>query len=529
MKKNIIILLIGLLTATNSHGQVSSIHSLPTNEQDLIHRTSAIFHPHLLPPNSPYLPHQAICGTPIVQEIKTEWPHLSKRSKDFLSLNFTRPIMQYEMTSPAGHFKVHYNLSGQHAVNQTDDNQNGIPDYVDTVAETFDEVWEIEINQLDYRPPPLDGDAFYDIYIKDLSVYNAYGFTYPEISETKTHSFIEIDNNYSDGIYHTKGIAGLQVSAAHEFYHAIQFGYYANASARWWHELTGVWMEDVVYDDINDYYQYLSGFFDAPHKSLDDLIGLHIWGANIYAHHMEQVYGRQAIKQIWELLSEQEPAHNEIQTIDAGIPGGFASVMPRFAVWAYFTGSRYNPSFFEEGVHYPLVKTKLIDLTLNPSTTQSGSIDHLGMDYIQLPTRGLSGGLQTQFTFNNAANWQLVVILIKPTNVEVLYPKQNQINISNIAQYNEIVFIPVVTSLTDRSHSYTLTLNLNKSLTRSNTFVGDFTGDGNINFADFLVFSGGFGNKPSGSTYNYHLDLNGDGNIDFKDFLIFVSHFDIAN
>ena len=49
----------------------------------------------------------------------------------------------------------------------------------------------------------------------------------------------------------------LRVTAAHEFFHAIQFAYDVNEDI-WFMEGTATWVEDEVYDSINDNYQFLA-------------------------------------------------------------------------------------------------------------------------------------------------------------------------------------------------------------------------------------------------------------------------------
>ena len=517
-----------LILVPATQGQVSYFDGLSPEEMDLVQRAAAVFRPDLLPTGSPYLHRRAICGTPIVQELKAAWPQLSKRSRDVLGLQFTRPTRHYQVVSGSGHFTIHYDLAGRHAVAQTDDNQNGVPDYVDRTAEIFDEVRETEINQLGYRPPPSDGDDFYDVYVTDLAPEYSYGYTYGDagFGDLKSSSYIEIDNDYADHIYFTRGLDGLRVSAAHEFYHAIQFGYYADTAASWWQEVTGVWIEDVVYDRVNDYYQYLGGFFDSPEKSLDDIAGLHVWGASVFAHHLEQVYGAGSIKRTWETLSEREPARYRIHEIDLGMPpGGFAGVLPRFAVWNYFTQDRSRPGFYNEAESYPLVKTRVIDFGAGSQASGSGRIDHLGMDYLQISTKGRPGGLRVDFDLSNSATWQIIVLLIRPAGVELVYPVQGQVDIPDIERFDEIVLIPVVTSLNGRGHSYEYTLSLDPTVGHATALVGDFNRDGETGFADFLIFAEGFGKKPTGQASTLRLDLNGDGKVNFGDFLIFASHF----
>jgi len=64
-------------------------------------------------------------------------------------------------------------------------------------------------------------------------------------------SNIDINNDFIGSSFFTKGIQALRVTAAHEFHHAIQFGYgWWGSDERYAYELTSTWMEDVVYTDV---------------------------------------------------------------------------------------------------------------------------------------------------------------------------------------------------------------------------------------------------------------------------------------
>ena len=54
---------------------------------------------------------------------------------------------------------------------------------------------------------------------------------------------------------------------------------------------------------------------------------------------------------------------------------------------------------------------------------------------------------------------------------------------------------------------------------------GDFDGDLDVDFTDFLAFTGVFGLSSSDANYDARMDMNDDGVINFADFLIFVSIF----
>ena len=54
------------------------------------------------------------------------------------------------------------------------------------------------------------------------------------------------------------------------------------------------------------------------------------------------------------------------------------------------------------------------------------------------------------------------------------------------------------------------------------TMMGDFNGDGAVNFGDFLLFAGNFGKRGNEVA---KFDLNGDGQVGFPDFLLFAAEF----
>lgn len=57
------------------------------------------------------------------------------------------------------------------------------------------------------------------------------------------------------------------------------------------------------------------------------------------------------------------------------------------------------------------------------------------------------------------------------------------------------------------------------------SLLGDFDGDLDVDFVDFLAFTGVFGLSSSDANYDARMDMNDDGMINFSDFLLFVSVF----
>ena len=135
-------------------------------------------------------------------------------------------------------------------------------------------------------------------------------------------------------------VAGaIRVTVAHEFFHAIQYGY-TNWDDQWWEENTAVWMEDEVFDQINDYLHYLgatyndinengrwdsgepyydslgklvgisgreaSGWFDWPFLPIDASSSTYKkaiyqeYGGTLWVKHLSEKYGQDIVRSIFQ-------------------------------------------------------------------------------------------------------------------------------------------------------------------------------------------------------------------------------------
>ena len=121
------------------------------------------------------------CGTPYLLQAMDAASELSTETQRLKLVQ--RRSTQHSLLTPSGHFRVHYDTEGSDAVDPTDDDANGIPDYIDLAATVLDSTWELEVEQLGYNPPPSDnglgGGEEYDVYVIDLKG-GVYGYTYRE-------------------------------------------------------------------------------------------------------------------------------------------------------------------------------------------------------------------------------------------------------------------------------------------------------------------------------------------------------------
>ena len=437
-----------------------------------------------------------------------------------------RPNRSFSRVSDSGRFLIHYDTNGSDAVSPADTDGNGHPDYVDTTAETFDEVWAYEIDRLGYREPISDGDSVYDVYISDLSSTGQYGVTYPESFNTTTSTFIEIDNNFTDPVYVTPGTDGLRFTAAHEFFHAIQFAYYLSIDATWWYELTATWIQDEVYTDVNDHYSLVNGYLEFPESALYEQppITFRPYGAMIYGVYLSSVFGEDSIRGTFESLADRRPASYTVNDTDLGLPGGFAETLPRFWIWKWFTGSQASVGrYLPEGDAYATVAFEEIKPIGSLTLAGGAQVQSLGATYVKVNTAGKSGGLQITFDLPDGPTWNLDVLLIGEDGVQVLRPDGETVSIPTVGDYQEVVFVASVLSLEGQVHTMSYTYRVSDSVSSWSDLVGDFDGSGTVGFEDFVLFSGSFG-KPAG-THDERCDLDADGRVGFDDFLVFVKQF----
>ncbi len=313
-------------------------------------------------------------------------------------------IVRFELThshlSPTGRFRIHYDLDGENAVDATDLNGNGIPDYIDSVAKFFDWAFEVQVNQIGYLPPPKDfgegGGTEYDIYILELGKNRGgYGYTnaeneiLPRYKLPRYTSYIVIDNNYSpkdssvysDNIkrrsYYTTGYDALKITAAHELHHAIQYAYgFIEPSVPSIYELTSSWMEYRLYPDVKDYYQYLPQLFNGlkryPFSSIDADNGYR-W--SIFGQYMYNKFDDWLMKRMWELIGD---GNDPFKALDSAYNEKNTSLVEQwcnFKKWMYFTGSRHKSDiYFNDAKDFPEIKFHSEIIFSPPIAVDTGSV-----------------------------------------------------------------------------------------------------------------------------------------------------------
>ena len=300
-------------------------------------------------------------------------------------------------------FTFHYTTdqSNSNAISTTDLNNNTIPDYIETMGEIFEYIWFYFEDTLGYSPPPgdgsLGGSEKYDIFIENLPS-NYFAITYTtsiaNASENSCASYIKMRNNYNGTVFQNlTEIENIKITAAHEFFHAIQFSY--NCYERFWlMEATAVWSEDEIYDNINDHYRYMPSWFQNSSKTIDDESN-HMYGSFILFQYLdEHLGGPDIIKTIWEESRSRANSVSDISfiSIDAAlssIGSSFNSALNSMRIANKIMSNHPNaePYTYKEADDYPITGPyEIASLVFNdePVTYDQNSLSLYSSNYIKL-------------------------------------------------------------------------------------------------------------------------------------------------
>ncbi len=350
------------------------------------------------------------------------------------------------------HFVIHYTLSGGDAVDSTDADGNGMPDYVELVGQTLELAWNVEVNQMGWTAPPLDsgeeGDTRLDIYLMDVMADGYAGYVEttggfigdnpnsPERERNAAYAFMVLDNDYTEieGLgYDETPTQLLQVTVAHEFHHMIQAGYDDSDPHFWFYEASATWMEDEVFDEVNDGVYYLEAVFDSPDTCLVSEGGSFRsedegkwYGSWLFLRHMTEKYGSDVVRTAWEnsrRLSGFDAINTALQPFNTDLIQESRS---------YFVANLLRA--YEEGSLYPTV---VLAGTASGGTFRPvDGVQSLGADYVLIQGSGVvSLSLGT-----TVAPLHMQAVGIRGGEADVI-PQVGSEVVVNMDAYQEVVLV----------------------------------------------------------------------------------------
>ncbi len=270
--------------------------------------------------------------------------------------------------SAAGHFRLHFTRNGPHSVLSLDADTSGVPDHVENLAKTYEQVLAF-YTSLGFAPPPPDGtaggDSRFDVYLLDFAGKADGHFAQETCTGDKCAGYMVQENDFSGYNYPSVAYAN-RILASHEFFHAVQAGYDAKQGGIL-SEGSAVWATEQFDPSLQDFEQFLPGFLKHPDRSLDKpMLGpvdAFSYGSALFFQFLSERFGATSVLQLWK----------DCQDGAQGVanPGWFAALAAllkrdhkttfadeytTFVAWNLLTGAWADPSRgYAKAANYPKV------------------------------------------------------------------------------------------------------------------------------------------------------------------------------
>lgn len=343
--------------------------------------------------------------TPSARLDGSELPNLTFDPPGFSPYDPGRPQLSGDPQSlGTAHFRIHYTLSGEDAVPTRDENGNGHPDYVEEVARALEYSWFALIEHFGWFAPPADaglgGDDRYDIYLDEAFDEGTAGYVEsdyeggffgdnpnsPQFEQAASSSYMVLDDDYAgyedDPAPGVSTIDFMRSTAAHEFLHMVQYGYDADEPHDWLWEASATWVQDEVFNLVNDGNENLPAVFKAPDSCqlayggedrVEDVD--HWYGMWIFIRFLSERYGHESVRAVWEASIDLD-GYDAWDRVLADVGVTLEALFRDFSV-ALLTRD------FEEGGSYPVVRLEG-ETGVGEVFTPLDGVAQMAVDYIEI-------------------------------------------------------------------------------------------------------------------------------------------------
>jgi hypothetical protein len=457
--------------------------------------------------------------TMLFYEAKKNFNRLTQEAQAQFKKVMARPtgLSSTYLETTKNFFKFYYTTSGTNAVDTAGLKANSVPTYVKNMADAFVRTLTV-YDSLGFARPPIassDGGR-YCVYLSNSAAGDGvYGYSEPEtvigdnpntsgVTETQAYSsYMCMRNNYS-GFGSTDALLqiAMEVTTAHEFNHAIQFGYAYDNFTGFPMEMCATWGEDIVFPKDDDNWQYLTDIFTTPYISIDyddDLDGTtiasyHWYAAWILERYLTDRFGgdftkkfyQNVVTQYWStamnnlLVSNGSTLKDAIKDYNVAIALLTSSNTAPMSTYRFNRGDDYRTASNTKNSYGPFVVTYAGTVNYSGTKTSYSSTSKLyraSANFIKIvPTSNFSiTAAPTSTNANFSARLLKLDSYTNPTKLEVVEPTTSGSNLTfNVADqsswgnYVLVVYNTLYATSSSRtitSISYTVTVD---AATRSN-------------------------------------------------------------
>lgn len=302
-----------------------------------------------------------------------------------------------------------------------------------------------------YRAPKADGNrggnSKIDVYLGNIGNLGIYGYCTSDDPNKSTSrydrwAYCALDNDFSAEEFPTNTpLENRQVTAAHEYFHAIQFAYDAYEDA-WLMEATAAWVEDELYDNVDDNLQYLrTSQMRNPGIPLDTFnpsTGFHYGTWSFFRFLTEKYRGKKGVLpklvlDIWKKADSTPGAPDMYswQAVNAVLKK--KKTTGAAMLGAYAVANRRPAKAYDEGRanKYPTAPAKRIKLAKGKTRGHQATLNHLTTRTVVVQPKGKMGKkakVRLKFNLSRKATgaYALVTTTAKSGKVRTVRVKLNR-------------------------------------------------------------------------------------------------------
>lgn len=253
-------------------------------------------------------------------------------------------------TYDLGVIRVHYSVEGPSLVLQGDEDQDGVPDFVQQVAEEAnlvldfyaEEGFRYPVSEEDMGLSNLGGSSAFDFYLVDFGGNSDGMFGIDACQGSICSGYMMMENDFQ-GYGYSSISEAVKVLTSHELFHAVQAAYNANQPS-WLSEGSAVWAEWLYEPDVYDFYWFSNAYLGEADRSLHrppaGVTTSFSYGTALFYAFMDEYFGEVrmvALLEDLEGVSEEQMIEVVLDHLD-----DVETDWMTFAQWNLATGARFG-------------------------------------------------------------------------------------------------------------------------------------------------------------------------------------------
>ncbi len=351
-----------------------------------------------------------------------------------------------------------------------DVNLDGVPDVVECWAELFEASFDTVARVL---KPDAPGSVYagtavatnrIPVYLGNSSptstIENIASGTYAFTQDASPIPYIVVNNDLrfvpanEDPEGRLRG--AMKITAPHEFFHVIHFlyepGAWVPSADDWWLETSATWMEDELFDGVNDYHQYYgpSGWTAFVEAGLPVVFGsanyvTRAYGGAIFGKYLgEHVGGQGMMGELWDLIRPSPaPGRRILDALDAYAAGQGLGDAERLFLGFSAANAVMD---YEEGNEYGSVPIRNTGNLTHAETLATLVPDYLGATYL-LRSVGGPGPVTVSLSGNPRVRWGLSLVAKRAGGYSVALGADGasgaaSLSLANLGVLDELYAVP---------------------------------------------------------------------------------------